>query len=375
MSAITSVIRDLSGSLKRDYNSKRVRAVNSLVYFTFRCTSRCKTCNIWKRNAEESGSSELPLSKWNVILENLRDYGIESMEIFGGDALLRKDLMYEVIRFCGKRGIKTYFPTNSLLMDDETARDLVDAGLDTIYFSLDDPGEGNDLIRGQSGSARLVRNAIEAVGRARKNGRPDMIIISTISKMNYANLPELIRFAETLKVDAVYPRVMEEYSRENIENSAVGGIKPEPYFTSSDAESHLMSAADARAFKDLVRRLKKKKSGVYVSFDAVDEATIETLTKGIHRTRRCMVCTNLVTIDPRGNALPCPMYNRYILGNLLEDRLGNIWGNKKHREFIRKQRKGEIPLCRNCSLRTYYPSFPENVARYMKKTVRKITGD
>ncbi len=374
MSAITSAIRDFSGALQRDYKSRRVRAVNSLVYFTFRCTSRCKTCNIWKRNAENRAGSELSLAKWNAILENLRNYGIKSMEIFGGDALLRKDLIYDVIRFCSRNGITSYFPTNSLLLDDETARNLVEAGLDTIYFSLDDVGEGNDLIRGQSGTAELVKNAIVSVGRARKNGKPSINVITTISKMNYRDLPDLIRFAENLPVDVIYPRVMEEYSARNIEDSAINGIRPEPYFTSSDSESHLMSETDARAFKKIISKLKREKSRVHVSLDAVDEAGIETFTRGIHRDKRCLVCTNLVTIDPKGNALPCPMYNRYILGNLLEDDLENIWGNKKHREFIRRQRRSEIPICRNCSLRTYYPSFPDNLKRYMRKTVCKLTG-
>jgi len=375
MSAITSALRDLSGALQRDYYSSRVRAVNSLVYFTFRCTSRCKTCNIWKRNAGNEAASELPLAKWNAILENLRNYGIKSMEIFGGDALLRKDLIYDVIRYCSRNGISTYFPTNSLLLDVDTARNLVEAGLDTIYFSLDDAGDENDLIRGQSGTAELVKKAIQSVGRARKNGKPNIAVCTTISNMNYDRLPDLVRFLNGLPVNSVYPRIAEEYSPENIENSIVDGVRPEPYFTSSDSRSHLLSAAEVRAFRKIIRDLKKdKENRVYLNYRGVDEATDEAFTKGVHLDRKCQVCTTLVTVDPRGNAVPCPMYNKYILGNLLEDSLENIWGNKKHLRFIRKQRKGEIALCRNCwVLKNNYPSFPSTFANYIRRTVERIT--
>jgi Fe-coproporphyrin III synthase len=375
VNAITSAIRDLSGALKRDYKSRRVRGVNSLVYFTYRCTSRCKTCNIWKRNAENQAGSELPLEKWNAILENLRGYGIKSMEIFGGDALLRKDLIYDVIRFCSRNGIATYFPTNSLLLDDDTAKNLVEAGLDTIYFSLDDAGDGNDLIRGQSGTAALVRNAIQSVGRARKNGKPNIVVCTTISNMNYDRLPDLVRFLNGLPVNSIYPRIAEEYSPDNVDNSAVDGIRPEPYFTSSDSRSHLLSPSEVRAFRKIIRDLKKNAdNSIYLNYRGVDEAPDTAFTEGVHLDRKCHVCTTLVTVDPRGNVVPCPMYNKYILGNLLEDSLENIWGNEKHLKFIRKQRKGEIALCKNCwVLKNNYPSFSSTFANYFRRTVEKMT--
>jgi len=86
------LLDEFSTSLGREISASRFRAIDSMIYLAYRCTSRCKTCNIWKRNAEGSADTELGRDKWKIILGRLKDYGIKSLEIFGGDALLRKDI-------------------------------------------------------------------------------------------------------------------------------------------------------------------------------------------------------------------------------------------------------------------------------------------
>jgi len=181
-------------TLKREYYGQKVRAMDAMVYLTNRCTSRCKTCNIWKRNAEDN-SRELGWNEWAVILNKLKAYGIKTLEIFGGDALLRKDIIYNVIRFCDKNGIETFFPTNSILLDRETAKGLVDAGLGTVYISIDDVGLKNDAIRGKDGSFNMVKSALENICRERGSGkRPHIVICTTISSLNFTHFQEIVNF-------------------------------------------------------------------------------------------------------------------------------------------------------------------------------------
>lgn len=363
-----SIIQDIYSVLRREYYSRKIKAVHSLVYFTYRCTSQCRTCNIWKRNNKDS-QGELSLSEWLKIFKNLKDYGIETVEIFGGDALLRKELIYDVIRFCSRNEIKTYFPTNSILLDREAAKNLADAGLDTIYFSLDDVGLESDRIRGRTGTFHTVRNAIENIIREQKNGKPNAVVITTISNMNYNHLKDIIKFLNDYPVNAIYPRVLEEYSEGNIMNSAVDGILPEPYFTPSDGQSHLLALDEAHKLRNMIRELKSNGSSnrLYINSGAVDMVDDDVLTKGIHPHKRCLICAVLATIDPNGNVVPCPMYNKYILGNLQTDAMADLWGNKKHQSFITHQIMKKIQICKNCSLRTYYPSIWPLLTYYYKK--------
>ncbi|MCK4818166.1 radical SAM protein, partial [bacterium] len=148
---IKSVSLDIWQTAYREVMSHRVQGIDALIFLTYRCTSRCKTCNMWKRKTANI-KAELGWKQWKNILVDMKNYGVKSIEIFGGDALLRKDIIFEIIKFCTAHGIDTYFPTNSILMDEETAKKLVDAGLGTIYFSLDDIYKESDRIRGVNDS-------------------------------------------------------------------------------------------------------------------------------------------------------------------------------------------------------------------------------
>ena len=107
---------------------------------------------------------------------------------------------------------------------------------------------------------------------------------------------------------------------------------------------------------------------------AVDEAGDKALTQGIHEMRKCLLCSTFVTVDPYGNVIPCPMYNRYTIGNLLEEGLDAVWGNEKHKSFIDAQRRKKIEICRNCIMRIYYPNLPETCSYLIKHAAEKAVN-
>ncbi len=372
------LLDEFSGSITREISAGRYRAIDSMIYLTYRCTSRCKTCNIWKRNAEGSQDTELGWDQWRVILGRLSSYGIKSLEIFGGDALLRKDIIYDVIAFCRDKGMETFFPTNSLLLDREAARRLVASGLGTIYFSLDDVDVENDRIRGQKGAFELVARAMENLCRERGRGAgPKIIVCTTISNMNYDHFERVADFLRDFPVDALYPRVVCEFSRKNIEESEVEGIRPEPYFVTTEDTSHLLTREQVLVFKESLQRARLKGRGgksLYINSRAVEAAGDDAFIRGRHPEKKCLVCSTFVTIDPLGNVTPCPMFNRYSIGNLLESSLCEIWGNAAHRKFVSAQREGAVRICSNCVMRGYYPTLSETCAHYLRKTMARVAS-
>ncbi|MBE9528969.1 MAG: radical SAM protein [Proteobacteria bacterium] len=373
-----SIVADFKASLahgrERDNCSRDVKAIDAIIYLTYRCTSRCKTCNIWKRNEVTDKTAELGWEEWKQILTNMRDYGIKSVEIFGGDALLRKDIIFDIIRFCTDNGMGTYFPTNSISIDRETVKKFVDTGLDTIYFSLDNVGSKHDEIRGKDGGFTLVKEAIENFAELRgEKEKPTIVICNTISKNNYDSLEDITEFSSKYPVDAVYPRVMEEYSQENIDASAVDGVLPEPYFTPTDDISNLMSEEQAREFWNVIdKSMKSTDKSVYVNYMGPLTITNEVLTKGSHAIPKCRLCTTVITVDPLGNVTPCLMFNNYHIGNLLTEKLTDIWGNDRHKLFIEQQRQNKINICKNCNLNLYYPGVTQTVKYYIKRAIAKI---
>jgi len=356
-------LREIPELIRYEYRHLSLDAADSMGFLTYRCTSRCKTCNIWKRNSEQP--QELGRDEWLTILARLKDHGIRSFEIFGGDALLRKDAVFDMIQYCAQNGIQTYFPTNGNLCDKETIRSLIECGLHTVYLSIDDVGAKHDGIRGIDGTFQKITDALENFIDIRGSRTyPKIIICNTLSNMNYRDFPRIIRFLEQYRIDAVYPRFLGEFSQENINQSKINGVQPEPYFVSSEDSSHLLNREQLVEFKELIKQTKKHPHEIYVNFRALDVAHEQTFLSGQYDYKHCHIATTFVTLSPNGEVAPCPFYRSYVIGNLLETGLDQIWGNEKHRQFVALQKKRKIAICRNCNMRVYYPSMLETLRYY-----------
>ncbi|KPK00678.1 MAG: radical SAM protein [Nitrospira bacterium SG8_35_4] len=362
----------MRGEADYEYHHFSVKALDSMGFLTYRCTSMCRTCNIWKRNAEER--DELSRDQWLSVLTKLKRYGIRSFEIFGGDALLRKDVVFDVVRYCSERGIKTYFPTNGNLCDRETVRSLVDAGLGTIYLSIDDIGEDHDGIRGVDGTFQKVKKALETFIEVRGGAQyPKIIICNTLSDMNFRNFSNIMDFLEQYPIDAVYPRMVGEFSESNVHLSSINGAVPEPYFASSDNASHLLNSVELGEFKSIIREEKKRRRNIYINYRVIDIAKDKTFLAGEYDYKHCHIATTFVTVNPNGDIVPCPFFRSYVIGNLLEQELEEIWGNALHRKFLSLQKKQKIAICKNCNMRAYYPSMLESIQYYFKR-FRELTS-
>ena len=74
------------------------------------------------------------------------------------------------------------------------------------------------------------------------------------------------------------------------------------------------------------------------------------MTSGNLKWRRHVLGRSYVIVDPSGTVLCCPFFSQYHLGNLEREEVSKVWGNARHRSFIRAQTKKQIPLCRQCIL-------------------------
>jgi Fe-coproporphyrin III synthase len=370
---IKGVVRDISRSAVNELNYARTRARDSILFLTYRCTSRCACCNIWKKDSQKG--SELDWENWKKALDNLIDYGIKSVEIFGGDALLKKDIIFKMVEYCAKRKIKTYFPTNSILFDRETARNLVNAGLDTIYFSLDDINANVDRIRGVNNAFEKVKEALNNIFIEKKNSKtPDVIICTTISKMNYRHFEDIVAFLKDYPISAVYPRPLVEFIDEDIERSIVSGVRPAPFFVSTDNESHRLTEKEFKEFGAIAAKLKKKPGLPYINFRTFYDIDEKIITTGKAPAQRCLFSSTVVTVKPNGDVVPCLFFDDLVLGNLVRAPFADIWGCAKHRDFIKAQREKKIEICGGCVSREYYPSLGKTVKYFKDRLIEKVAG-
>ncbi|HJV36215.1 glycosyltransferase [Geomonas sp.] len=371
MKLLTGMCRELSSEALREVCHRRVKALDAICFLTYRCTSMCRTCTIWQRKG--CGEQEMTREEWLESSAKLATYGIRSFEIFGGDALLRKDAIFAVTRYLSEQGVATYFPTNANLCDRDTVKQLIEAGLGTVYLSLDDLGEEQDEVRGVSGSFQRVREALENFAELRGGGElPCIIVCSTLSRLNFRNFPRLVEFLEQYPVNAIYPRPLGEFSRQGIEDSLIDGVLPEPYFASSDGESHLMDRGELAEMYRMIEGMQQHPSSIYVNWRAYYSTTDDTFLHGEYPLKECRIASTVVTVNPNGDVVPCPFFRSYVLGNLKRGGLEEIWGNERHRRFLAAQREGDLAICKNCNSRTYYTSLAETLDYYRMRALERV---
>ncbi len=369
-------ISTLKRGIQKSYYSYTYTPTDAIIFLTYRCTSRCKACNIWQRSVKIE--DELTWEDWQPILESLAKNKVESIEMFGGDALLRKDLLIKMIQFCSDNGMDSYFPTNSSSLKDVTVKELVDAGLSTIYFSLDEVPEIGESVRGIKRHFDRTTKSIQQFKNARGNtGKLNISCITTVSSLNYKHLETLADYAHEAGADEYLIRGISEFTTDAVATSAVNTIKPEPYFMPTDNKSHAYTTEQAQELLDTLKRIRKNKEhykGMNVSMENMENLTIQNLTTLTYPKQTCVFATTQVVISPYGNVLPCLYYKDYHLGNVKDRDLADIWGNIKHRQFGKAQQNNKIPLCDHCSIKFYHKPFLPTLRDLTHNAFSKIAG-
>jgi len=353
--------------LRREVAYRLVRPTHGLLFVTYRCSSHCTTCVMWRRGSTET---EMSPDVWKRLAGDLRRAGVSHFEMFGGDALLRPDVLFPFMRGATENGIPCDLVTNGLLMDAEAARETVLSGAKQVAVSIDGVGDTHDAIRGTPGAfdkaVAAVRNLMKARETLSKDGRvPQVVINCTVSRANARLLEPLVELAEDLGPNVLALEYVGEVSQSAIDHSAVAGISPDPYYVVQD-ESQYLPAEDVASLKDWIARTHAagRPRGVTFNTENIDVLLPEQMSSGTLPWKSCYVCRTHVILDPSGNVLCCPFFSQYHLGNVTEHALADVWGNEKHREFIRAQGRKEIAICAECILSVQRnPSFAEAVSK------------
>ena len=165
---------------------------------TYKCNFRCKHC--FNTSGEHTNRGcELTDEEILKVIEDLKDIQVESVCLCGGEALLRKELLFECCRRLKENGIRVSTVSNGYLLDRSIARGLKDAGIDVVQISIDGATEDtHDWMRNKEGSYKKAINALTVL---RDEGvRTETAFVPT--KRNINELDAAIDNAVNLGVEA-----------------------------------------------------------------------------------------------------------------------------------------------------------------------------
>jgi MoaA/NifB/PqqE/SkfB family radical SAM enzyme len=209
----------------RAFGRPRMLPLNLTVSVTYRCNSRCRTCNVYEREADELTADEFA----SVFRSLGRAPYWYTMS--GGEPFLRGDLPAICASACeaGSPGIIN-IPTNGILSDriPEMVAEITRAcscSQIIINLSLDDIGERHDAIRGVPGNFERAMRTYERL-RSLDARNLTVGVHTVISVHNVARIPDIYRHVmRELKPDSFITEIAEE----RVELGTMGaGVTPEP---------------------------------------------------------------------------------------------------------------------------------------------------
>jgi len=118
-------------------------------------------CSVANYLNQRSVSEELTTDQIKNILKQIKDLGIPKVDFFGGEPLLRKDIV-ELSEYGSSIGLFISITTNAMLLTKRLIKDLKKAGTSYISVSLDSVDqEKHDRLRRTPGLYLKVLNAVK----------------------------------------------------------------------------------------------------------------------------------------------------------------------------------------------------------------------
>ena len=303
--------------------------MNLTLSISFRCNSRCKTCNVYHRK-----SQELSLAEWRKIFQSLKKTPFW-VTISGGEPFLYKDieaLVGSLYDNCRPSIIN--IPTNGLLYEriptivKRIAGHCIKSQI-VINLSIDEIEEKHDTIRGVPGSYSQALKTYAAL-KAIDAQNLTVGLHSVISRYNVQRIPEIYEHLRALKPDSYVTEIAEERA----ELGTIGAeITPE-YNLYADAVDSLMKRMRNDHFSRIGRITRAFRLQYY--------QLVKTILKEKRQVIPCYAGIASAQIAPSGDVWMCCVKAESI-GNLKKANYDftKVWTSKEARASRQRIKKKE----------------------------------
>lgn len=192
--------------LARWADGKRAAPQRVLMYPTNNCNLRCVFC--YQALKPYDYSDMMPDEKWLAITRELCEMGTNTLQISGGgEALLRGELVMEMMALAKSHGLIGRLVTNGTVWSDNWIRRTIEMGWDNVIHSVDGATPAvHDRLRGKKGSFEKTTSAIRRFAELKREmgtEKPLLEFSHVLTKWNYEQTPEMVELAHDLGVAVV----------------------------------------------------------------------------------------------------------------------------------------------------------------------------
>ena len=333
------------------------------------CNLRCHTCGQWGDNGFLHGCKpgelkgrEVGGERYLELFDDLVCHGHRpNVYIWGGEPTMYNSLL-DVLQGAAKRKMPTSIVSNGYGVA-RLAEELIKSKLYLLQLSID--GHNSEIhngLRPATGNGDAfndILNGLQTVYECKK-GRPGLPIVASLTVISKQNMHHLVdiyhRFKKYVDIFVFYPSwwIDEEQAdchatdfqgrfgvEPQLHRGWIGSWKPDEYET---------LAEQIKELKSLSRSLSSPSVTFIPDITSSDDLksyyTDHQETFGFNE---CVSIFQAVELDSNGDMSPCRDYHDYIVGNVKDNTITELWNAERYLKFRRSlQKDGLMPVCSRC---------------------------
>ncbi len=302
-------------------------------YIEIEVTTRCNLkCIICERTYWDEPNRDMSFEEFKSIVDQfpkLRWMGLTGI----GESFINKDFM-KMLRYVKSRNVFVELYDTFYFIDEKTAKDLIDMGVDKIFISLDAATkETYETIRIGSNFERVINNVKNLHRIKRETGTvfPEVAYHYIVNKYNLREIPQYIDLVHSITQGSAiiqFTRLLHEYKE--VKDLFV------------EIPDDVIKSAEKKA-KDL---------GIHLVWNLDVPQNKPPINECIEWTMPFIFVT--------GHVIPCCSGNEAghrdfqkdtALGNVFEQNFKEIWNGKNYKNLRKMLLNGKTPLqCKNCCI-------------------------
>jgi MoaA/NifB/PqqE/SkfB family radical SAM enzyme len=322
---------------------------------TSRCNLTCRTCI---RNAWEEPQRDMSAATWERLIRSLKALHSNPDVMFGGfgEPLLLPNIAGMVAQAKSVAG-KVELITNGILLTEERSRELIDAGLDILWISLDgSTPESYSDVRMGAVLPQVIENIRRiAILRHETSRIPEIGISFVAMRRNIADLPALIKMSYKLGISRyivtnVFPYT-EEMCNEMLYTRSVDELDSTPSPWAPQIDLPRIDLTDI------------SQEAIFQAMRYRNNVHLNGVTLGQDRGRCPFIERGSVAIRWDGGVSPClPLMHGYatflngqgrtvrqcVHGNIQEQSLLSIWDAQQYTDFRKRVQEFDFSPCTWC---------------------------
>lgn len=348
------------------------RSIRQLsIRITDMCNLRCHTCGQWGDHGFLHGKSLKDLKKQEIsperylaLLEDLARHGHHpSVYLWGGEPTMY-DGWLEIVERATELKMPTSIVTNATKLAGAADR-LAAAPLFLLQISID--GHSREIQNAARPSAsgagdnyQVIQDALDAVREAKRAHKTKLPLVASLTTISSANVNHLVDIYEAYKdrVDLfVYYLswwIDEKSAKAHDEDfHRRFGFTPKLHWGwvgDWTIKDHETLDRQLREVRRLSKGLGKPAVTIIPNItglaDLKEYYTNHEATFGYDR---CISIYQAVELDSNGDMSPCRDYHDYIVGNVREQTITELWNSEAYRRFRASlHTEGLMPSCSRC---------------------------